>query len=60
MEQGRLDQEGDQEMAMGRTGTEENNTDLPHSTHTNVQVSDTPPRGASVLILTYVSTHTSV
>lgn len=53
--EGRLDREGDREMAMRRAGTEEN-TDLLHSTHTNVQASSTLPRGASVLILTYVST----
>lgn len=38
---------------MRRAGTEEN-ADLLHSTHTNIQVSNTLPRGASVLILTYV------
>lgn len=43
-----------------RAGTAENNTDLLHSTHTNTQVSDSLPRGANVLILTYVSTNASV
>lgn len=58
MEQERLDREVEHEvaMAMKRSAEEENNTDLLHSTHTNIQVSATTLRGDSLLILTYVST----
>ncbi|XP_011603682.2 TBC1 domain family member 31 isoform X1 [Takifugu rubripes] len=40
--EGRLDREGDREMAMRRAGTEKN-TDLLHSTHTNVQALEASP-----------------
>lgn len=56
--QERLDREVEYEvaMAMKRSAEEENNTDLLHGTHTNIQVSDTMLAGASLLILTYVNT----
>lgn len=57
MEQERLDRKVEPEAAMAtKRSAEEENTNLLHSTHTNVQVRATMPCGASLLILTYVST----
>lgn len=54
VEQERLEREVEHEVAvaMKRSAEEENNTDLLHNTHTDIQVSAAVLYGASLLILT--------
>lgn len=58
MEQERLDREVEHEVAtaMERSAGEKNDTDLPPNTRTHIQVSAAALCGASLLILTHVST----